>query len=167
MLTDTIDSQDSCIDHIVPSYTLSAIQPLRDHPSVGKLTKTNDVPTAEQERILRDMISDLKTRLDHANTSTERLKAVRAELNRRIDDQLDLLERESGALRLAISDRSAVLAVTPMRRLPSELLVHIFSYAVTFPGIRKYKDKEGGNDYAGEGSADDDGPEPWKTGGDV
>ena len=122
----------------MPSYTLSAIQPLRDHPSVGKLTKTNDVPTAEQERTLRDMISDLKTRLDYANTSTERLKAVRAELNRRIDDQLDLLERESGALRLAISDRSAVLAVTPMRRLPSELLVHIFSYTVTFPGIQTF-----------------------------
>ncbi len=117
----------ACVNHAIPSYRFSVTDadvPLTDHPDLGKLTHSNDAPTPPEEKTLQQMMSDSGKRIDALNAQVLELKALRQALERsivRVDEELAALDKE----------RQNVLSA--LRRMPKEVLAHIFSHTLVFP----------------------------------
>ncbi|KAF8891065.1 hypothetical protein CPB85DRAFT_1153263, partial [Mucidula mucida] len=87
------------------------------------------------------MISALHSRLSTSKSAHEKLARLRLDILAQaahISDCLLSLEGEREHLSMAIEQRKRLLS--PVRRLPSEILSHIFSLTVIFPLPTKIKD---------------------------
>ncbi len=127
----------ACVNHTIPSYRSSVTDadvPLTDHPDLGKLTRSNDAPTPPEEKTLRQMMSDSGKRVDALDTPVLELKALRQALERsivRVYEELAALDKERQRLSDSIRERQNVLSA--LRRMPKEVLAHIFSHTLVFP----------------------------------
>ncbi|KAK0497166.1 hypothetical protein EDD18DRAFT_1160958 [Armillaria luteobubalina] len=80
------------------------------------------------------MISDLGRRVDALDVPVSELKALRQALQRsigRVDEELAALEKERQ--RLSVSMRERQSALSALRRMPKEVLAHIFFHTLDFP----------------------------------
>ncbi|KAK0497165.1 hypothetical protein EDD18DRAFT_1462010 [Armillaria luteobubalina] len=110
----------ACVNHNIPSYKISvtdADSPIANHPDLGKLTRINDAPTPPEEKILQGMISDSGKHIDTIDVHVLELKT---ELNK---------ERQ----RLSERVRERRLLLSGFRRIPKEVLAHIFLHTLIFP----------------------------------
>ncbi|PBK60455.1 hypothetical protein ARMSODRAFT_966044 [Armillaria solidipes] len=124
----------ACVNHAIPSYRFSVTDadgPLIDHPDIGKLARSNDVPDPSEEKILQKMMSDTGQRIDAVDTQVLELKALRQAFVVRVDKELAALDKERQRLSDSIRERQSVLSA--LRRMPKEVLAHIFSHTLVFP----------------------------------
>ncbi|KAK0218064.1 hypothetical protein IW262DRAFT_1113965 [Armillaria fumosa] len=127
----------ACVNHAMPSYKFSVTDadvPLTDHPDLGRLTRSNDAPDLSEEMTLQRMISDSGKRVGALDVPVSELKALRQALQRsivRVDDELVALEKERQRLSDSMRERRSVLSA--LRRMPKEVLAHIFFHTLDFP----------------------------------
>ncbi|KAK0218070.1 hypothetical protein IW262DRAFT_1114754 [Armillaria fumosa] len=127
----------TCMNHAIPSYKISVTDadvPLIDHPDLGKLARFNDAPDLSEEQALQRMVSDFGKRVDALDAPVLELKALRQAFERsigRIDEELAVLEKERQRLSNSMQERQSVLST--LRRMPKEVLAHIFFHAHNFP----------------------------------
>ncbi|KAK0429874.1 hypothetical protein EV421DRAFT_2042343 [Armillaria borealis] len=126
-----------CVNHAMPSYRFSVTDadgPIADHPDLGKLTRSNDAPTPPEEKTLQGMISESGKRIDTIDVHVLELKVMKQELLQsitRVDKELAELDKERQ--RLSDSVRERRLLLSTLRRMPKEVLAHIFLHAIIFP----------------------------------
>ncbi|KAK0218069.1 hypothetical protein IW262DRAFT_1392065 [Armillaria fumosa] len=124
----------TCVNHAVPSYRFSVTDadgPLIDHPDVGKLARCNDAPNPSEEKILQQMMTDTGKRIDTLDAHVLELKALKQAFLARVDEELSALDKERQRLSDSIRERQNVLGA--LRRMPKEVLAHIFSHTIVFP----------------------------------
>ncbi|PBK60461.1 hypothetical protein ARMSODRAFT_966049 [Armillaria solidipes] len=127
----------ACVNHAVPSYRFSVTDadgPLIDHPDLGKLARSNDAPKSSEEKILQKMMSDTGKRIDAVDAHLLELKALRQAFVQsiaRVDEELAALDKERRRLFDSIRERQSVLGA--LRRMPKEVLAHIFFYSLDIP----------------------------------
>ncbi|KAK0238739.1 hypothetical protein EDD85DRAFT_519072 [Armillaria nabsnona] len=127
----------TCVNHAIPSYRFSVTDAdvlLTEHPDLGKLARSNDAPTPPEEKTLQQMMSDSGKRIDALDTQVLELKALRQALKQsivRVDEELAALDKERQRLSDSIRERQNVLGA--LRRMPKEVLAHIFSHTLVFP----------------------------------
>ncbi|PBK98317.1 hypothetical protein ARMGADRAFT_573782 [Armillaria gallica] len=126
-----------CANHAIPSYRFSVTDadgPPIDHPGLGKLARSNDAPNSSEEKILQQMISDSGKRIDALDASVVELKALRRAFVQsiaRVDEELAALDKERQRLCDSIRERQSLLG--PLRRMPKEVLAHIFFHTLVLP----------------------------------
>ncbi|KAK0429724.1 hypothetical protein EV421DRAFT_517155 [Armillaria borealis] len=127
----------ACVNHAIPSYRFSVTDadvPLTDHPDLRKLPRSNDAPTPPEEKTLRGMISDSGKRIDAVDAHVLELKALRQALVQsiaRVDKELAALDKERQRLSDSTKERQSILSA--LRRMPKEVLAHIFFHTLVFP----------------------------------
>ncbi|SJL03564.1 uncharacterized protein ARMOST_06921 [Armillaria ostoyae] len=124
----------ACVNHAIPSYRFSVTDadgPLTDHPHIGKLARSNDAPNPSEEKILQQMMSDTGKRIDAVDAHVQELKALRQAFIARVDEELSTLDKERQRLSDSIQERQNVLGA--LRRMPKEVLAHIFLHTIVFP----------------------------------
>ncbi len=124
----------ACVNHAIPSYRFSVTDadgPLAGHPHIGKLARSNDTPNPSEENILQKMMSDTGKRIDGLDAHVLELKALKQAFIARVDEELSALDKERQRLSDSIRERQIVLG--PLRRIPKEVLAHIFSHTLVFP----------------------------------
>ncbi|KAK0488799.1 hypothetical protein IW261DRAFT_373213 [Armillaria novae-zelandiae] len=124
----------TCVNHAIPSYRFSVTDadgPLADHPYVGKLGRCNDAPKASEEKIIQEMITDTEKRIDALAVHALELRELKQAVIARVDEELAALRKERLRLSDSIRERQSVLGA--LRRMPKEVLAHIFSHALIFP----------------------------------
>ncbi|KAK0457663.1 uncharacterized protein EV420DRAFT_471675 [Desarmillaria tabescens] len=127
----------ACANHAIPSYRFpvtDADSPIADHPDLGKLTRSNEIPNPSEEKTLQEMISDSGKRIDEVDTQVLELKALRqafAQSIARIDEELVSLDKERQRLSISIRERQRLLGA--LRRMPQEVLARIFLHTIVFP----------------------------------
>ncbi|PBK60456.1 hypothetical protein ARMSODRAFT_966045 [Armillaria solidipes] len=124
----------ACVNHAIPSYKFSVTDadgPLADHPHIGKLARSNDAPNPSEEKILQQMMSDTGKRIDVLDAHVLELKALRQAFIARVDEELSALDKERQRLSDSIREQQSVLGA--LRRMPKEVLAHIFSHTLAFP----------------------------------
>ncbi|KAK0457653.1 uncharacterized protein EV420DRAFT_471459 [Desarmillaria tabescens] len=126
-----------CMNHTIPSYQFSVTDadcPLVDHPDLGKLVHSNDAPNPSEEKTLRRMVSDSRKRIDALDSQILELKALRQDLVQsiaRVDEDLAALDKERRRLSDSVPERRLLLSA--LRRMPKEVLAHIFLHTLVFP----------------------------------
>ncbi|KAK0218075.1 hypothetical protein IW262DRAFT_1115001 [Armillaria fumosa] len=127
----------TCVDHSIPSYRFSetdADRPIAEHPDLGRLTHSNDAPTPPEEKTLQQMISDSRKRIEEVNAQASELRELKQELLlsiTRVNEELAALDKEQERLSDSIRDRERLLSA--LRRMPKEVLAHIFMHTLVFP----------------------------------
>ncbi|KAK0432857.1 hypothetical protein EV421DRAFT_1453386 [Armillaria borealis] len=124
----------ACVNHAIPSYRFSVTDadgPLADHPHIGKLARSNNAPSPSEEKILQKMMSDTGKRIDDVDAEVLELKALRQAFIARVDEELSVLDKERQRLSDSIRERQGILGA--LRRMPKEVLAHIFSHTLAFP----------------------------------
>ncbi|KAK0238731.1 hypothetical protein EDD85DRAFT_827935 [Armillaria nabsnona] len=127
----------ACVNHSIPSYRFSvtdADRSIADHPDLGKFTRSNDTPTPPEEKTLQQMISDSRGRIERAKVQASELKDLKQELLlsiSRVDEELATLDKEQERLSDSIRDRERLLSA--LRRMPKEILAHVFLHTLVFP----------------------------------
>ncbi|KAK0432850.1 hypothetical protein EV421DRAFT_2023763 [Armillaria borealis] len=108
--------------------------PLADHPHIGKLARSNDTPSPSEEKILQKMMSDTGKRIDAVDAEVLELKALRQAFIQsiaRVDEELASLDKERQRLSDSIRERQILLGA--LRRMPKEILAHIFFHSLDIP----------------------------------
>ncbi|PBK99276.1 hypothetical protein ARMGADRAFT_496768 [Armillaria gallica] len=127
----------ACLNHGIPSYRFSIIDadsPIADHPDLGKLTRSNNAPTPPEEKTLQGMISDSGKRIDAIDVHVLELNVMKQELLQSIicvDKELAKLDKERQRLFDSVRERRLLLGA--LRRMPKEVLAHIFFHTLVFP----------------------------------
>ncbi len=127
----------ACVNHSIPSYRFSvtdADSSIANHPDLGKFTRSNDTPTPSEEKTLQQMISDSRKRINQAKAQASELKDLRQELLlsiSRVGEELATLDKEQERLSDSIRDRERLLSA--LRRMPKEVLAHVFLHTLVFP----------------------------------
>ncbi|KAK0429727.1 hypothetical protein EV421DRAFT_1946429 [Armillaria borealis] len=124
----------ACVNHAIPSYRFSVTDadgPLADHPHIGKLARSNDAPNPPEEKILQQMMSNTGKCIDAVDAHMLELKALKQAFIVRVDEELSALDKERQRLSDSIRERQSVLGA--LRRMPKEVLAHIFSHTLVFP----------------------------------
>ncbi|KAK0497173.1 hypothetical protein EDD18DRAFT_144472 [Armillaria luteobubalina] len=137
----------TCMNHTIPSYKFSATDadvPLTDHPDPRKLARSNDAPDPSEEQALQWMISDSGKHVDALDAPVLELKALRQAFERsigRVDEELAALEKERHRFSDGARERQSVLSA--LRRMPREILAHIFFHTHDFPFPQRLKSLSG------------------------
>ncbi|PBK60459.1 hypothetical protein ARMSODRAFT_1090312 [Armillaria solidipes] len=127
----------ACVNHAIPSYRFSvtdADSPLIDHPDLGKLVRSNDAPNPSEEKVLQKMVSDTGKRIDALDAEVLELKALRQAFVQsiaRVDEELATLDKERQRLYDSVRERRLLLSA--LRRMPKEVLAHIFFHTLDIP----------------------------------
>ncbi|KAK0432859.1 hypothetical protein EV421DRAFT_2040463 [Armillaria borealis] len=127
----------ACMNHVIPSYRFSvtnADSPLIDHPDLGKLARSNDAPNLSEEKILQKMVSDTGKRIDAVDAEVLELKALRQAFVQsiaRVDEELATLDKERQRLYDSVRERRLLLSA--LRRMPKEVVAHIFFHTLDIP----------------------------------
>ncbi|PBK99261.1 hypothetical protein ARMGADRAFT_1160981 [Armillaria gallica] len=127
----------ACVNHAIPSYRFSvtdADSPLIDHPDLGKLARSNDAPNPSDEKTLQKMVSDTGKRIDALDAQVLELKTLRQAFVRsiaRVDKELAALDKEQQRLYGSVRERRLLLCA--LRRMPKEVLAHIFFHTLDIP----------------------------------
>ncbi|KAF8904349.1 hypothetical protein CPB85DRAFT_1564101 [Mucidula mucida] len=131
-----------CPNHLGPEWRLPLVFPdtINDHPSLRHVANGNECPTSDDEDVINKSIPALEAQLQTTMAASEKLMrlqtATRFELfkiEREVEDMLAHQRKLSRALRR----RKKIKA--PIRRLPVEILTHIFLIAVLpFPSTMRF-----------------------------
>ncbi|KAK0457662.1 uncharacterized protein EV420DRAFT_1546754 [Desarmillaria tabescens] len=124
----------ACVNHVIPSYGFSVTDadgPIADHPDLGKLARSNDTPNSSEEVTLQQMMSDTRTRIAALDAQVLELKALRQAFVARVDEELAAFDKERQRLSDSIQERQSLLGA--LRRMPKEILAHIFFHTLIFP----------------------------------
>ncbi|KAK0238733.1 hypothetical protein EDD85DRAFT_827939 [Armillaria nabsnona] len=124
----------ACVNHTIPSYRFSVTDadgPLADHLHIGNLARSNDAPNPSEEKILQKMMSDTGKRIGALDAHVLELKALRQAFIARVDEELSALDKERQRLSDSVRERQNVLGA--LRRMPKEVLAHIFLHTIVFP----------------------------------
>ncbi|KAF9049639.1 hypothetical protein BDZ89DRAFT_1057519 [Hymenopellis radicata] len=124
-----------CPNHRIPMHTSPPLDSMLDNnPAFHHLTRTNNVPSPAEDNTIQGMILDFESRYMAAGSNADKLRALQSDFAAKmlqINTQLQVLEEERTRLSQCIADRRRLLA--PSRRIPSEILTHIFSLTIDFP----------------------------------
>ncbi|KAK0238732.1 hypothetical protein EDD85DRAFT_827938 [Armillaria nabsnona] len=124
----------ACVNHAIPSYRFSVTDadgPLTDHPDLGKFARSNDIPNPPEEKILQKMVSDTGKRIDALDAHVQELRALAQAFVARVNEELATLHKERKRLSDSIRERQSVFGA--LRRMPKEILAHIFFHALDIP----------------------------------
>ncbi|KAK0497179.1 hypothetical protein EDD18DRAFT_1161001 [Armillaria luteobubalina] len=127
----------TCVNHSIPSYRFSptsADSPIATHPDLGRLTHSNNAPTPPEEKTLQQQISESRKRIEAVNAQAAELQVLKQELLlsiSRVNEELAALDKEQERLADSIRDRERLLSA--LRRMPKEVLAHIFVHTLVFP----------------------------------
>ncbi|KAK0475440.1 hypothetical protein IW261DRAFT_1494242 [Armillaria novae-zelandiae] len=113
-----------CPNHRIPSYSFSPITRLSDSPNWTRLTRTNELPLPSQENALSAMISSYKQYLHRLDLEKSCLDAFLSNLKKQSKERIDILDQERTRISEAIHECQGI--ISPVRRLPPELLCQIF-----------------------------------------
>ncbi|KAK0505377.1 hypothetical protein EDD18DRAFT_1326483, partial [Armillaria luteobubalina] len=113
----------TCPNHHLPSYNFSPIIRLSNNPDWTCLGRTNDLPLPSQENTLSAMISSYKQHLHRLDLEKSCLRAFLLDLKKQLKEKIDILDRERTRISEAIHECQGI--ISPVRRLPSELLCQI------------------------------------------
>ncbi|KIY65214.1 hypothetical protein CYLTODRAFT_424524, partial [Cylindrobasidium torrendii FP15055 ss-10] len=112
----------------VPQHVLQEQDNFEDDPKFCHLTLTNAAPAELEEEALLSEISDLEKREAAIEIESARLLVLRDSYIARIDQELTLTQISQERIASAIAARKRVLS--PVRRLPAEILQLIFLFTL-------------------------------------
>ncbi|KAK0194798.1 hypothetical protein F5146DRAFT_259683 [Armillaria mellea] len=114
----------TCPNHHLPSYNFAPITRLSDNPDLTRLTRTNDLPLPSQENTLLAMISSYKQDLHRLDLEKSSLYVLLLDLTKQLEEKIEILNQERARISEAIHECQGI--ISPVRRLPPELLCQIF-----------------------------------------
>ncbi|KAK0240989.1 hypothetical protein EDD85DRAFT_992307 [Armillaria nabsnona] len=126
----------ACPNHHLPSYEVNLQTKLSDNPDWARLSHSNDAPSPGEESALLAMISSCDSQLQ----SLELEESVLQTLFHDLKAQMKFLSHEMGTLRqqrgrISEAIRESRRILSPVRRLPSEILYRIFLDTIDFPNF--------------------------------
>ncbi|KAK0483994.1 hypothetical protein IW261DRAFT_1466139 [Armillaria novae-zelandiae] len=123
-----------CPNHYSPSTTSCEEETADAGPTFHNLLRSNDPPSPFEERELRDSMSIGEAHVtaidDHVAALKELQRALSSQLAL-IGAELEGVESERGKVVARIAEHKRLLS--PVRRLPPEILFKIFLGTITFP----------------------------------
>ncbi|KAK0462388.1 uncharacterized protein EV420DRAFT_1184501 [Desarmillaria tabescens] len=123
-----------CPNHHLPSCTFPVEPSLSDDPQWTHLTRSNNPPSQYEEFVLSGMIAAYDQQIQNIDTEKSNLEAFSLSLKAQIiavSQRMDALCQERARVTEAVRERQNILS--PVRRLPSEILNHIFLNTIDFP----------------------------------
>ncbi|PBK95186.1 hypothetical protein ARMGADRAFT_1061887 [Armillaria gallica] len=123
-----------CPNHHLPSCTFTAEPSLSDDPEWMHLSRSNNPPSQYEEMVLSTLISAYDEQIQGIDLETSSLEAFSLSLKAQIvtvSQKIEALRQEHARVTEAARDRQDLLS--PVRRLPREVLNHIFLNAIDFP----------------------------------
>ncbi|KAK0462383.1 uncharacterized protein EV420DRAFT_1184420 [Desarmillaria tabescens] len=123
-----------CPDHHLPSCTFPVEPSLSDDPQWTHLTRSNNPPSQYEEFVLSGMISAYDQQIKDIDMEKSNLEAFSLSLKAQIIavfQRMDVLRQERARVTEAVRQRQNLL--NPVRRLPPEILNHIFLDTIDFP----------------------------------
>ncbi|SJL15145.1 uncharacterized protein ARMOST_18630 [Armillaria ostoyae] len=119
----------SCSNHRLPSYH----SPTENTTSLylERLTHCNDPPSPTEADELRRAVLSYEQQLHNLTTEEEKLQQMLTKIHDTVKEKAGLLHREKERVLAAINNRKRVLS--PVRRLPVEILFQIFLHTIEFP----------------------------------
>lgn len=123
-----------CPNHHVPSHSFPPERHALENSNLAPLTRSNDPPLPAEADTLNAMISSYQAELKYIDTEESNILKLSAEMRDSIallDQKVELLRGERIRISEAISERQRLLS--PIRRLPAEILSHIFLQTIEFP----------------------------------
>lgn len=126
-----------CPNHHIPIHVKDDASSTKSIPDFNHLERSNDPPLPGETETLRSTILDSKESAAAIDQELKEMMALRKELLR----DVDLLEKQTSILRqkrLALDERirGRKALLSPVRRLPAEVLVLIFYETIEFPWKR-------------------------------
>ncbi|KAK0448517.1 hypothetical protein EV421DRAFT_2032718 [Armillaria borealis] len=123
-----------CPNHHLPSCTFTIEPSLSDDPEWMHLTRSNNSPSQYEEMVLSTMISAYDEQIKGIELEKSNLEAFSLSLNAQIvavSQKIEALGEEHARVTEAVRERRDLLS--PVRRLPPEVLNHIFLNTIDFP----------------------------------
>ncbi|KAK0462340.1 uncharacterized protein EV420DRAFT_1182020 [Desarmillaria tabescens] len=125
----------SCSNHRLPSYHFPTenISP----PYLERLALCNDPPSPTETDELKLAVLSYEQQIQNLTADEEKLQKMLAKMQDSVEEKAGILLREKERALAAINRRKHVLS--PVRRLPVEILFYIFLRTIEFP-IRRTQD---------------------------
>ncbi|KAK0462394.1 uncharacterized protein EV420DRAFT_1524477 [Desarmillaria tabescens] len=123
-----------CPNHHLPSGIFTVEPSLSDDPEWMHLARSNNPPSQHEETVLSGMISTHDQHIKDIDTEKSNLEAFSLSLKAQIvavSQRMDALRQERARATEAVREGQNLLS--PVRRLPSEILNHIFLDTIDFP----------------------------------
>ncbi|KAG7442592.1 uncharacterized protein BT62DRAFT_1079192 [Guyanagaster necrorhizus] len=123
-----------CPNHHLPFCTFTVEPALSNDPEWMHLTCSNNPPSQHEETVLSGIISAYDQQIKNIDMEKSNLKAFSLSLNAQIVavfQRIDALRQERARVTEALRQRKNLLS--PVRRLPPEILNHIFLDTIDFP----------------------------------
>ncbi len=120
--------------HLLPPCTFAAELSLSDDPEWMHLTRSNNPPSQHEEMALSTMISAYDEQIQGINLEKSNLEAFSLALKAQIvvvSQKIEALCEEHARVTEAARERRGLLSL--VRRLPPEVLNHIFLNTIDFP----------------------------------
>ncbi|KIY65223.1 hypothetical protein CYLTODRAFT_424532 [Cylindrobasidium torrendii FP15055 ss-10] len=131
------NSECLCPNREIPQHMPFPKDTFAKDPKFNHLVHSNDYPTRPEEQILQASVADLQSRKAALQSSSQRLHALRNSYHNQIDRinaELKSQKRTTLLVEDAIRVRKRLLS--PVRRLPTEILRHIFLSTVEHIPLR-------------------------------
>ncbi|PBK95181.1 hypothetical protein ARMGADRAFT_1011065 [Armillaria gallica] len=130
-------SECPCPNHHLPSCTFAVEHSLSGDPEWMHLTRSNNPPSQYEETILSGMTSSYDEQIQSIDTEKSNLEAFSLSLKAQIaavSQRMNVLRQERARITEAVRESRNLLS--PVRRLPLEILNHIFLDTIDFPVAR-------------------------------
>ncbi|PBK73264.1 hypothetical protein ARMSODRAFT_1001402 [Armillaria solidipes] len=127
-------SECPCPNHHLPSCTFTVELSLSDDPEWMHLTRSNNPPSQYEEMVLSTMISAYDEQIQGIELEKSNPEAFSLALKAQIvavSQKIEALGEEHARVTEAFRERRDLLS--PVRRLPPEVLNHIFLNTIDFP----------------------------------
>ncbi|KAK0448518.1 hypothetical protein EV421DRAFT_1900236 [Armillaria borealis] len=124
----------SCPNHHLPPYTFAVEHSLSDDPEWVHLTRSNNPPSQYEETVLSGMTSSYDQQIQSIDMEKSNLEAFSLFLqaqNIAVSQRMLVLRHER--VRITEAVRECRNLLSPVRRLPLEILNHIFLDTIEFP----------------------------------
>ncbi|KIY62890.1 hypothetical protein CYLTODRAFT_426564 [Cylindrobasidium torrendii FP15055 ss-10] len=118
------EEQCSCANHRLPTHNEDILQ---DDARVKSLIASNEIPLESTKDELDSLLLSLKDRMASRDALAKRLRC----LMEKFGAALTALEEERDQLQAAITHGQHAFSI--VKRVPVEVLQHIFQYTITFP----------------------------------
>ncbi|PBK95183.1 hypothetical protein ARMGADRAFT_1011068 [Armillaria gallica] len=123
-----------CPNHHLPSCIFTIEPSLSDDPEWMHLARSNNPPSQYEEMVLSTIISTYDEQIKSIDSEKSSLEAFSLSLKAHIvavSQRMDALLQERARVTEAVRERRDLLS--PVRRLPPEVLNHIFLNTIDFP----------------------------------
>ncbi|SJL02178.1 uncharacterized protein ARMOST_05504 [Armillaria ostoyae] len=124
----------ACPNHASSSVTVFANDEPLPSPAFTRIINSNDPPLPAESDAIRGLIAEQTHRVSALQTQVAHLESYRQDLLAQVstvDDKISALERERERVSQAIREKKRLLS--PVRRLPPEVLSLIFLETIVFP----------------------------------